>query len=81
MPEIRFDAECDEDLSVLDAHVNATGSSRKAVMEMLLRRWVDEQVHTAILVLRAKRINPLEREAHRNAIGTVAEPSKKWAET
>ena len=80
MPEIRFDAESDEDLSVLDAHVNATGSSRKAVMESLLRRWVDEQVHVAIVVCRAKRINPLERDSHRNASGTV-EPTKKWSGT
>lgn len=63
--EVRFDADSPDDLAVLDAHCIAHGTNRKEVMNKLLRRFVDDQVHGATLICRVKRINPLEVDSER----------------
>jgi hypothetical protein len=63
--EIRFDADDADDIAVLDAYCQAHNSNRKVLLSALLHEWVERQVHASMMVLRVKRINPLEVDSHR----------------
>lgn len=62
--ELRVEVEKDE-LSVLDAYVNATGKSRASVIRFLLKQWSDAKLHEAIIVCRVARVNPTDPESPR----------------
>ena len=62
--ELRVEVEKDE-LTVLDAYVNATGKSRDGVIRLLLRQWSEAKLHESILVCRVARVNPLATETQR----------------
>lgn len=62
--ELRVEVEKDE-LTVLDAYVNATGKSRAGVIRLLLKQWSDSKMHEAIVICRMPRVNPLATETQR----------------
>jgi len=62
--ELRVEVEKDE-LTVLDAYVNATGKSRAGVIRLLLKQWSEAKLHESILVCRVARINPTDPEPSR----------------
>lgn len=69
MAELRLDVPVD-DLAVLDAYVQADSKrSRASVVRELIRNFSDGQLHTATMVCRAKRIDPLAQEPGRNEYG------------
>lgn len=64
--EVRFEIDGDsDDLTILDAYNQATGTSRKDVMLMLLRDWAAGKRHEARLIVNATRGTPGVSESNR----------------
>lgn len=62
MPEIRFEADHD-DVAVLDGYCSATGRSRTDVILGLLRKWSDDKLHEATLIMRVAGRTPVGSES------------------